>query len=320
MTLFRRFLPTFEKPVARPRHIHMEEDSREFGGVAVVLLLAASCGVGLALWEPSQQITSPFVTASAPPPAAPASTVAPASTAAPTSAKAPEPETTATAADVDDDQAAPTVKLSSQCAQRTTARRDCANAKAFKDARVNAPEPATPAPTPPAARTPQPVGSITREPAPAKQSAPARDAAPAKAVASAKESAGAAQTAAIVAQPAVPKPLAVARDNDHPIPPAAIPDQPEPAVAAAPAVAPAAQPQRTAAAPKAKRQRTEQRDRDDDGPVERLVRVGERVLPDGRRVSVYRRSNGSYEVGSIVDGEYRPTRRTEAGARYFGLQ
>jgi hypothetical protein len=44
------------------------------------------------------------------------------------------------------------------------------------------------------------------------------------------------------------------------------------------------------------------------------------VLPDGRRVSVYRRSNGSYEVGSIVDGEYRPTRRTEAGARYFGLQ
>jgi hypothetical protein len=85
-----------------------------------------------------------------------------------------------------------------------------------------------------------------------------------------------------------------------------------------PVETPAAQPQRTAATPKSKRQRAAERD--DDGPVERLTRVGERVMPDGRRVTVYRRSNGTYEVGSIVDGEYRPTHRTEAGARYFGLQ
>jgi hypothetical protein len=81
----------------------------------------------------------------------------------------------------------------------------------------------------------------------------------------------------------------------------------------------AAQPQRAAATPKAK-QRQRGADRDDEGPVERLTRVGERVMPDGRRVTVYRRSNGTYEVGSVVDGEYRPTHRTEAGARYFGLQ
>ena len=56
-----------------------------------------------------------------------------------------------------------------------------------------------------------------------------------------------------------------------------------------------------------------------EAPVERLVKVYEQVMPDGRRVPVYRRAgSGGYETGTIVDGEYRPARRAEA--RFFGLQ
>jgi hypothetical protein len=311
MTLFHRFLPTFEKPVARPRHIHIEEESREFSGIAVVLLIAASCGVALALWEPSQQVTSPFVTASAPPPAAPA--IAPTAT-----AKIPEPETTANAAettaasadetaasaDIDDDQT-PTVKLSAQCAQRATARRDCANAKAFKETRLNAPEPTRPEPA-----ASEPVGSIASQPA-VKEAAPAKNAPPTKTPATAKETTAAAK-ATTTPPKETPPPVREA--------PRAVPAEVVAAVAAVPVETLAAQQQRTAATPKAKQQRQRAADRDDDGPVERLTRVGERTMPDGRRVTVYRRSNGTYEVGSVVDGEYRPTRRMEAGARYFGLQ
>jgi hypothetical protein len=59
----------------------------------------------------------------------------------------------------------------------------------------------------------------------------------------------------------------------------------------------------------------------DEAPVDRLVRVYDQIMPDGRRVPVYRRAGGSYESGSIVDGEYRrasapPAERTH----FFGLQ
>jgi hypothetical protein len=59
----------------------------------------------------------------------------------------------------------------------------------------------------------------------------------------------------------------------------------------------------------------------DDLLVERLVRVYDQILPDGRIVSVYRRASGGYESGSITYGEYRraaavPLERP----RYFGLQ
>jgi hypothetical protein len=69
--------------------------------------------------------------------------------------------------------------------------------------------------------------------------------------------------------------------------------------------------------------------------MERLVRVYDQVLPDGRRVPVYRRvGSGTYETGMIIDGEYRSSRRIIDGeyrpsrranldpptGRYFGLQ
>lgn len=90
-------------------------------------------------------------------------------------------------------------------------------------------------------------------------------------------------------------------------------------VANAQADVPAAQPpQRTAATPKAKRPRVQE-----ETPVERLVHVYDQTLPDGRRVPVYRRVGGGFETGTIVDGEYRPTRRANLeppAGRYFGLQ
>src|SRR3954447_26065654 len=133
MTLFGFLFPSFEKPPERPRYLNLEPDTHEFRGVGTVLLLAAGCGVALALWEPSRQVTTPFVATSA-------SRSAPAATGKPAI-----PETTA-AADAEEDQVAPTVKLSTACSQRATARRDCASVKALKDARLNGePDPAVPA-------------------------------------------------------------------------------------------------------------------------------------------------------------------------------
>ena len=81
--------------------------------------------------------------------------------------------------------------------------------------------------------------------------------------------------------------------------------------------APAAQP--TAPKPKAKTMRAP-----DAAPAERLVRVYDQVMPDGRRVPVYRRANGSLEVGTVAEGEYRPSRSAElappGGPGVFGLQ
>ncbi len=81
--------------------------------------------------------------------------------------------------------------------------------------------------------------------------------------------------------------------------------------------APAAQP--TAPKPKAKTMRAP-----DAAPAERLVRVYDQVMPDGRRVPVYRRANGSLEVGTVAEGEYRPSRSAElaqpGGSGFFGLQ
>jgi len=239
--LFRLFFPSFEKPVDRPRYLNIEQESRSYHGVWIVLLLAAVCGIGFSLWEPSHQVTSPFVSASTPPAAAKAA------------------DTTAAAPQAEEETVAPTVKLSTLCSQRATARRDCASVKAFKDARLNAPEPAA-------------------EPA--------------------KESKHEVATKAVA--PALASVATVT-------PPAAEPD----ASAAAAPKAPPAQ--------KAKRPRPAE-----EAPVERLVKVYDQVLPDGRRVPVYKRAGtGALETGTIVDGEYRPARRANLDPpsnRYFGLQ
>ncbi len=64
--------------------------------------------------------------------------------------------------------------------------------------------------------------------------------------------------------------------------------------------------------------------RADDAPVERLVHVYDHIAPDGSRVPVYRRGNGSYEFGAVADGQYRQSRRAELGQprtpSVFGLQ
>jgi hypothetical protein len=264
VALFRITFPSFEKPVDRPRYLNVETERRNFRGIGIVLVLAAACGVALALWEPSHQVTSPFATAAS---------------SRPTPASAPSESVAAAPAAVEeDDQTAPTVKLSTLCSQRATARRDCANVKAMKEARVTAPD------SEPAEETkPAPVAAKPDAPAAAKASAPV--------------------------QPAVATPATVRQ-----------------AVAAAPAEvgevahpeAAAPQPQK-AAAPKVKRPRPAE-----EAPVERLVRVYDQILPDGRRVPVYRRvGSGGLETGTIVDGEYRPARRANLDAppeRHFGLQ
>ena len=234
--MFRSIFPSFEKPVARAQFLNIQHERRSFRGVAAVLLIAAGCGIGIALWEPSSQVTSPLVSAAITAPA-PVAKVA---------------ETTAVA-NVDDDQSAPTVKQSSFCSQRTSARRACANVKAFKDARLTAPEPAS-----------------------AKSAAT-------EAMASTET------TASVVAEPA--------------------------SIMAPAAEAPAVQPQKPAA-PKVVKRRVQ-----DNAPVERLVRVYDQVMPDGRVVPVYRRvGSTSLETGTIVGGEYRPSRRAtlEPESRPFG--
>ncbi len=91
------------------------------------------------------------------------------------------------------------------------------------------------------------------------------------------------------------------------------------ALARADAAPAAQQPAASGPKPKAKIVRAP-----DAASVERLVRVYDQVMPDGRRVPVYRRADGSLEVGTVADGEYRPSRSAElappAGRGFFGLQ
>jgi hypothetical protein len=256
MFLLRGLFPSFEKPVERQRYLNIEPQRRDFRGIGTVLGLAAFCGLALALWEPSHTATTPVVAAATQPGPAPAD-----------ANKAASLETTA-AAEVEDDQPAPTVKLSSACAQKATARRDCAGVKALKEARLKAPEPTASKPV-------QAPPATVKEPS-ANQAAPVAVAAKPTDTASAAN----AQTEAPNAQPQ----------------------------------------QRMAAAQKAKRSRVQH----EEAPLERLVRIYDQVLPDGRRVPVYRRVGGGYETGTIIDGEYRPSRRANLeppySARYFGLQ
>jgi hypothetical protein len=298
--LLRFLFPSFEKPGARPRYVNIESESHDFRGVGTVLLLAASCGVALALWEPSHQVTTPFATASAP-------RSVTASVGAP---KVASPETTA-AADAEDDQSTATVKLSTLCSQRATARRDCASVKAVKDARLKAPDPdpASPSASTSAsarASASAPASASTSGPASASAPAPLKEAPPAAvakapdpvpASASARTSASVPASAAARVSPSASAPL-------KEVPPAVVA-----AVFAATANVPRKRP------------------RPEEAPVERLVRVPDQVMPDGRRVPVYRRvGSGSLERGAIVDGEYRayrPARRDNLEpptGRYFGLQ
>jgi hypothetical protein len=92
----------------------------------------------------------------------------------------------------------------------------------------------------------------------------------------------------------------------------------DPVVAAA---APANTPLRTAAKKKKTAVAAKKPRYPDDLLVERLVRVYDRILPDGRVVSVYRRASGGYESGSITYGEYRRASAAPLDRpRYFGLQ
>lgn len=299
-TLFRFLFPTFEKPVERPHYVELAPESHEFRAVGVVLVLAASCGVALALWEPSHQVTTPFMTsASRPAPAA--------------AGNAASQETTAAAAEAEDE-VTPTVKLSTLCSQRTTARRDCASVKALKDARMNAPAPAP---------------ATTKETKPAVAEKKPAVVGPKPTVAETKPAVVEQKPAPAVVEPKPATVTAKAPNPDQELAAPAVAQSvsavtpPETPTVTKPEV-PAVQPQKTAAAPKAKRPRAVPEDVERqvrEAPVERLVKVYEQVMPDGRRVPVYRRSgSGAYETGTVVDGEYRPARRAEAGARYFGLQ
>jgi hypothetical protein len=293
--LLRFLFPSFEKPQARPRFVNIERESHDFRSVGTVLLLAASCGVALAFWEPTHQVTTPFVTASAPrsvTPAVGASKVA-------------GPETTSTA-DADDDQSTATVKLSTLCSQRATARRDCASVKAVKDARLKAPDPV-------------PVAASAHAPASVPDSAAAPVAASGPAPLNNNEA-----PRAMVAKAPDPVPASASARTSASVPASAVarvsPSSPAPSKEVPPAVV-AAVFAATANVPRPKRPRPVE-----EAPVERLVRVYDQVLPDGRRIPVYRRAgSGSLELGTIVDGEYRairPARRAnlEPPGRYFGLQ
>ena len=219
--------------------------------------------------------------------------------------KVADPETTATV-DAEDDQSAPTVKLSTLCSQRATARRDCANVKAVKDARLTAPDPV---PASASARAPASVPASAAAPVAASGPAPLNNnEAPRAAVAKAPDPVPASASARTSAS--VPASAAARVSPSAPAPSKEVP----PAVVAAVFAA-------TANVPKPKRPRPVE-----EAPVERLVRVYDQVMPDGRRVPVYRRAgSGSLELGTVVDGEYRalrPARRAnlEPPGRYFGLQ
>lgn len=251
MFSLRNLFPSFEKPVERPRYLNLEPARRrDFRGIGTVLGVAVIFGAGFAFWQSANAPSASLAVA--------AVQSRPAAIAAGKPAVAVE---TQAAAVTEEDVPAPTVKLSTICAQRKTARRDCASVRAFKEARLNAPEPAAQAAAP--------------APAAAKSAKPESAAVPAK-----------------------PDETAVAGVNTR-------------------AEAPA--PQRPAAvAPKPKKPRV-----DPDAPVERLVRVYDHIMPDGRRVPVYQRAGGGYETGTIVDGEYRPSRRANLEPPYdrrFGLQ
>lgn len=299
-----RFLfPSFEKPQARQRYVNIEPESHDFRGVGTVLFLAASCGVALAIWEPTHQVTTPFVTASVPRSVTPSASSPRSATPSVSASKVADPETTATV-DAEDDQSAPTVKLSTLCSQRATARRDCANVKAVKDARLTAPDP-----VPASARAPASVPASAAAPVAASGPAPLNNnEAPRAAVAKAPDPVPASASARTSAS--VPASAAARVSPSAPAPSKEVP----PAVVAAVFAA-------TANVPKPKRPRPVE-----EAPVERLVRVYDQVMPDGRRVPVYRRAgSGSLELGTVVDGEYRalrPARRAnlEPPGRYFGLQ
>lgn len=301
-----RFLfPSFEKPQARQRYVNIEPESHDFRGVGTVLFLAASCGVALAFWEPTHQVTTPFVTASVPRSVTPSASSPRSATPSVSASKVADPETTATV-DAEDDQSAPTVKLSTLCSQRATARRDCANVKAVKDARLTAPDPV---PASASARAPASVPASAAAPVAASGPAPLNNnEAPRAAVAKAPDPVPASASARTSAS--VPASAAARVSPSAPAPSKEVP----PAVVAAVFAA-------TANVPKPKRPRPVE-----EAPVERLVRVYDQVMPDGRRVPVYRRAgSGSLELGTVVDGEYRalrPARRAnlEPPGRYFGLQ
>jgi hypothetical protein len=156
------------------------------------------------------------------------------------------------------------------CGQKTSARRECADIRALKEAKL-APQPA-------------PVETAAAVVAP--------------------ERPGAVEPAAVSEPQTVPATSAIAAEAMAAV---------MPADAASP-------PARTAARQKPKKARVPA----DDPPVERLVHVYDQVTSDGRRVPVYRRANGGYETGTIIDDEYRPSRRVNLeparGTHYFGLQ
>jgi len=251
MSPFRGLLPTFERPLAPPTFINIRPEGSRLGRKIGILVAGAfMLGIALAQFDNSPTLEATAMTASPAPPA-----MALAEAAAPVQSlpvAKPAVEKPRKAAQV-------------VCEQKASVRRECADMRAAKEAKL----------------LPLPV-----------------------------------QTA--VAAPARPGAEAVAQPKPETVP--SIAAQAMAAVTPTPAEAAPATPARAAARQKPKKPRVPA----DDPVVERLVHVYDQIGADGRRVPVYRRASGGYETGTIVDDEYRPSRRVnlepQRGARYFGLQ
>lgn len=137
----------------------------------------------------------------------------------------------------------------------------------------------------------------------------------------------------VVATVAAPSPLAVAATAPAPKPAASAPKAPEAATTALASASDISSASDEAAAPAAPVRKAKKIRKSDElaaveravreATTERLVRVYDEILPDGRRIPVYRRSNGRLEFGTVVGGQYRPSRTVELFSgrpRFFGLQ
>jgi hypothetical protein len=256
----RSLFPSFERSAPPPRYLNIRPEGR---GIArkVAALAAAVVAVGIVL--PAFE-NAPAVEAAANTAATPVITAA-----TPTPVMAAAQPVAAIPALAEK----PRKLYQALCGQKTSARRDCADIRAAKEARLVIPAETTATPA---------VVEAAAQTAVAKPDILAANTILAEA---AMASTKPAEIASVSATPPAPPARVAARQK---------PKKPRPAAVA------------------------------DDAPMERLVHIYDQIAPDGRRMPVYRRSNGSIETGTIVDDEYRPSRRValepQRGTRYFGLQ
>jgi hypothetical protein len=259
----RSLFPSFERPAPPPRYLNSRPEGR---GIArkIAALAAAVVAVGIALpaFENAPAVETAASTAATPviTAAAPTQVMAAAQPAAAVPAPSEKPRKVNQAL----------------CGQKASVRRDCADIRAAKEARLVIPAEASATTATPAA------------PEAAPQTAAAKPEILAANTIVAEAAMASAKPAEIASVPATP-----------PGPPARVAARPKPKKPRPAAVA-------------------------DEAPMERLVHIYDQIAPDGRRMPVYRRSNGSIETGTIIEDEYRPSRRValepQRGTRYFGLQ